>query len=116
LKINEVGIFSKKCMSKLLDYQYKYDDPTALADFLYNQNEWIGFSFYWLGILIELTVIFFIFTIEKINIAGFLLILLHVGIALILQVEFYHNFIVLFPLLVLNPISSKSRFYKFLEK
>lgn len=109
------GLFYENCMSKLLDYQYQYEEPSSIAKFFHHQNEILGFGIYWIGVLIELVVVFMFFRIKNLQIIGILLTGLHIGIALLLQVEFYYNIMVLIPLLVLNPLKSNSSFYKFLE-
>ncbi len=109
------GIFTLSCMDNLLGYQFLYEKPTFLANILLSSSDIYGFVFYWIGILVEFFVIISFFKGKYLMYVGCLLIGLHTGIALLLDVQFYNNLIVLIPLFVLNPLYTKHKFYAFLK-
>lgn len=104
----EESIFSAKVITYLLDYQFGYTKMPVLSSWLYN-NYSIGLVLLWIGILIELTTIFMLLNSKLHKICGILLLTLHLGIAILLQVEFVTNFVVLVSFLVCSPFSFKGK-------
>lgn len=102
----EASIFSAKAINYLLDYQFGYTKMPVFSSWLYNYYP-IGLGVLWVGILIELTTIFMFFNSKLHKVCGILLLTLHLGIAILLQVEFVTNFVVLVSFLVCSPFSLK---------
>ncbi|WP_010522325.1 hypothetical protein [Aquimarina agarivorans] len=107
----ENGIFSTNAMTRLLQYQYRYDTPTFFGNFLI-ENEFLGCLLLWLGILIEFTSVIIFFKAKLHVVWGVLLLSLHISIALIMDVFFSNALISLLPLLILSPfLIRKKRFF-----
>lgn len=106
---NENGVFSLNGMTRLLKYEFRYETPPEIAQW-FMENEIIGFFMLWSGILIEFfsVLIFFFGKLHKIW--GLLLLMLHISIAVIMDVSFAYAVITLLPLLIVSPFSNKTNF------
>lgn len=102
LLVGEISVFNISAMSNHLNYQFRHSTMNPIAAYLV-ENEYLGFMFLWVGILIEFTPLFFFFKSKSHPIAGILFILLHVGIMWVMQVGFFESVITIIPLLVLSP-------------
>ena len=104
----EKGIFDQDAFTRMLQYQYRYEEPSIFASWIM-EHDTIGFVMIWSGILLELfsLVAFFFGKIHKIW--GLALLLLHISIAIIMNVSFANAFMTLIPLLILSPFAGNKK-------
>jgi len=99
------GSFDLNGMTRYIDYNFIYSEPNLIAKWLI-ENELIGFLFLWVGILLEFFSIFILFFPKVHRIWGVGLILMHIGIANVLDVHFSYVCVSIVPLLLLSPFKS----------
>ena len=102
----EKGLFDIDAFTRMLKYQFRYDEPTALAKWII-EHENIGYLMIWSGVLLEFFSILVFFFGKGHKFWGAALLLLHISISIIMDVSFSNAFITLIPLLVLSPFSVK---------
>ncbi len=98
----EISIFDMSSMTNHLLFEFRHKEITPIAEY-FVQHEPLGFGFLWMGVLIELTPIFFFFRAKAHPIAGIILILLHTGIMWVMHIGFFQTIYTIIPLLLLSP-------------
>lgn len=106
----EYGIFNIDVFTRMLKYQFRYEDPTIFAAWIM-QHENIGFAMIWSGILLEFFSILIFFFGKLHKFWGIGLLFLHISINIIMDVSFASVFITLIPLLILSPFSGEKKVY-----
>lgn len=98
------GSFDMNAMTRYIEYNYTYFEPNLIAKW-FIEHELLGFILLWIGILLEFFSVIIFFFPKFHKIWGIGLILMHIGIANVLDVHFGYVCVSIVPLLVLSPFN-----------
>lgn len=106
----EKSIYNLDAFTRLLKFQYRYDMPSVITQWVM-EHEFIGFILIWIGICIEFFSLGIFFFGKLHSLYGVALLMLHVSIAVIMDVNMPYTFITLVPILLISPFSKKNILY-----
>ena len=102
----EVSLFSPLAFRNILVTQYQITNPTLLGSW-FLEHYYMGYMFYVLVVLIEIFAVFAFFKSNLHKVWGILLMLMHLGIHYVLNVNMYPAIMVLGLLLILSPFQGR---------
>mgnify|MGYP000403615429 CR=1 FL=1 len=103
----ETSLLNPGALSHILQFQFEISGKAPYFSSIFLENKFFGFLLLWLAIILELCSVFIFFKASLHKIWGILLIGMHAGIALILDVNFYVAPFVLGVFFVLSPFQQK---------